>query len=97
MRFLLLTGVSKFSKAGVFSNLNHLIDITLDNAYSTLVGITEEELKKFSTYISDLAIKENKTEDETLNTIHSWYNGYRFSQKESQSTIHFPLYCYFDS
>ena len=80
IRFLLLTGVSKFSKAGVFSNLNHLIDITLDDAYSSLVGITEEELKKeFSDYISDLAIKENKTEDETLNTIRAWYNGYRFS------------------
>ena len=80
IRFLLLTGVSKFSKAGVFSNLNHLIDITLDDAYSTLVGITEEELKKeFSTYISDLAIKENKTDEETLNTIRAWYNGYRFS------------------
>ncbi len=82
IRFLLLTGVSKFSKAGVFSNLNHLIDITLDDAYSSLVGITEEELKKeFSTYISDLAIKENKTEEETLNTIRAWYNGYRFSPK----------------
>jgi len=51
-----------------------------NDAYSTLVGITEEELKKeFSTYLSDLAIKENKTEDETLNTIRAWYNGYRFS------------------
>ncbi len=82
IRFLLLTGVSKFSKAGVFSNLNHLIDITLDDAYSSLVGITEEELKKeFSTYISGLAMKENKSEEETLNTIRAWYNGYRFSPK----------------
>ncbi|HMV79650.1 MAG TPA: AAA family ATPase [Leptospiraceae bacterium] len=80
IRFLLLTGVSKFSKAGVFSNLNHLTDITLNDAYSSLVGITEDELKNgFSEYISDLAKKEKKTEDETLNTIREWYNGYRFS------------------
>lgn len=80
IRFLLLTGVSKFSKAGVFSNLNHLTDITLNDAYSSLVGITEDELKNgFSEYISDLGKKEKKTEDETLNTIREWYNGYRFS------------------
>ena len=79
-RFLFLTGVSKFSKAGVFSNLNHLSDITLDETYSSLVGITEDELKTgFSEYISDLAAKEKTTENETLNTIRQWYNGYRFS------------------
>nr|HNI28038.1 PD-(D/E)XK nuclease domain-containing protein [Leptospiraceae bacterium] len=53
---------------------------TLNDAYSSLVGITEDELKNgFSEYISDLAKKEKKTEDETLNTIREWYNGYRFS------------------
>jgi len=79
-RFLLLTGVSKFSKAGVFSNLNQLIDITLDDAYSDIIGITEEELTQyFPEYISELAKKENKTDEETLDTIRAWYNGYRFS------------------
>jgi len=46
IRFLFITGVSKFSKAGVFSDVNHLRDISLSNEYSTLLGITEEELKE---------------------------------------------------
>ena len=82
IRFLLLTGVSKFSKSGVFSNLNHLIDITLDNSYSDLIGITEQELNKyFPDYISAFAKEEEINEKELLEKIRSWYNGYRFSPK----------------
>jgi|JI10StandDraft_1071094.scaffolds.fasta_scaffold91817_2 hypothetical protein len=82
IRFLLLTGVSKFSKAGVFSNLNHLIDITLDNAYSDLIGITEQELTKyFPDYISAFAKEEDLSEADLLEKIRLWYNGYRFSPK----------------
>ena len=80
IRFLLLTGVSKFSKAGVFSNLNHLTDITLDNAYSSLLGITEEELKdNFAEYISEFADAENISNEALIDKIRFWYNGYRFS------------------
>ena len=46
IRFVLLTGVSKFSKAGVFSGLNNLEDITMANRYATMLGITLEELEK---------------------------------------------------
>ncbi|MBK9500919.1 MAG: ATP-binding protein [Leptospiraceae bacterium] len=82
IRFLLLTGVSKFSKAGVFSNLNHLIDITLDNAYSDLIGITEQELTNyFPDYISAFAKEEGVSEVNLLEKIRLWYNGYRFSPK----------------
>ena len=48
VRFVFLTGVSKFSKVGVFSGLNNLKDITLDNRYATLLGITQEELERDS-------------------------------------------------
>lgn len=82
IRFLLLTGVSKFSKADVFSNLNHLIDITLDNAYSDLIGITEQELTKyFPDYISAFAKEEEISEVSLVEKIRLWYNGYRFSPK----------------
>ncbi|MBP7284153.1 MAG: ATP-binding protein [Leptospiraceae bacterium] len=82
IRFLLLTGVSKFSKAGVFSNLNHLIDITLDNTYSDLIGITEQELTTyFPDYISAFAKEEGVSEINLLEKIRAWYNGYRFSPK----------------
>jgi hypothetical protein len=80
IRFLLITGVSKFSKAGVFSNLNHLRDITLENTFSDLVGITEEELKSnFGEHILALSKKENLDYTATLSKIREYYNGYRFS------------------
>ena len=44
IRFVLLTGVSKFSKAGVFSGLNNLEDISMDARHSSLLGITKEEM-----------------------------------------------------
>jgi len=42
-----MTGVSKFSKAGVFSELNNLIDITMIPQYAAMLGITQEELEKY--------------------------------------------------
>jgi hypothetical protein len=80
IRFLFLTGVSKFSKAGVFSNLNHLRDITLEDEYSSLVGITDWEMENyFKEYIDSLAQKENLDYSSTLKKIKDWYNGYCFS------------------
>jgi hypothetical protein len=80
IRFLLLTGVSKFSRAGVFSNLNHLRDITLEDEFSDLVGITEVELESnFKEHIQSLADKESLIFTETINKIREWYNGYRFT------------------
>ncbi|MCB1189545.1 MAG: ATP-binding protein [Leptospiraceae bacterium] len=83
IRFLFLTGVSKFSKAGVFSNLNQLDDITLNNAYSTLLGITENELIDcFQEYISSIVSQEKDiTTQEFIEKIRFWYNGYCFSSK----------------
>ena len=80
IRFLLLTGVSKFSRAGVFSNLNHLRDITMEDEFSTLVGITEAELESnFHEYIQALAEKEMLNFTDTVDKIREWYNGYRFT------------------
>ncbi|MCX7997913.1 MAG: AAA family ATPase [Leptospiraceae bacterium] len=80
IRFLLLTGVSKFSKAGVFSNLNHLRDISLEDGFCDLLGITEEELELyFKDYIQALSEKEKTDYHTTLEKIRYWYNGYRFS------------------
>ncbi|HNN03627.1 MAG TPA: AAA family ATPase [Leptospiraceae bacterium] len=82
IRFLLLTGVSKFSKAGVFSNLNHLEDITMEDSFSDLVGITEDELvNNFSDYISEFAKEGKLNNNELTDRIREWYNGYRFSPK----------------
>ncbi|MCC5815015.1 MAG: ATP-binding protein [Leptospira sp.] len=82
IRFLLLTGVSKFSKAGVFSNLNHLRDISLEDQYSDLIGITEDELtSRLADYIHEFAKEEEVSDNELVVKIRDWYNGYRFSPK----------------
>ncbi|MGE5344137.1 MAG: AAA family ATPase [Candidatus Omnitrophota bacterium] len=52
IRFLLITGVSKFSRVSIFSDLNHLADITIDPRYSKMLGYTSEEIEHyFSDYI----------------------------------------------
>jgi hypothetical protein len=80
IRFVLLTGVSKFSKAGVFSGLNNLEDISMDKSFSSILGITHEELQNnFKEYILDFSNKLNLSEEELLAKIKYWYNGYCFS------------------
>ncbi|HMV80405.1 MAG TPA: AAA family ATPase [Leptospiraceae bacterium] len=80
IRFLFLTGVSKFSKAGVFSDLNHLNDITLTSKYSSLLGITEEELKNFFyEHIQEFSREGNISEEALIEKIRFWYNGYNFA------------------
>ncbi len=83
LRFLLLTGVSKFSRAGVFSDLNNLKDLTMDRRYADILGITDEELKiYFKDYIQRCADEFNITGEEVLDRLRSYYNGYRFSTKD---------------
>jgi hypothetical protein len=83
IRFILLTGVSKFSKVSVFSGLNNLEDISLLTDYATLLGYTHEELiDYFSLEIDRLAQKEDLLRPALLDEIKHWYNGYRFSEKD---------------
>ncbi len=67
LRFVLLTGVSKFSKVNLFSKLNNLTDITLSRRYSALCGYTEDEL---DVYFNDYL------KDADRDKIKLWYNGY---------------------
>jgi hypothetical protein len=69
LRFVLLTGVSKFSKVSIFSGLNNLLDITLDPPYATLCGYTQGELEGvFAGWLEGL----------DLDAVREWYNGYSF-------------------
>jgi Predicted AAA-ATPase/PD-(D/E)XK nuclease superfamily len=70
IRFLLITGVSKFSKVSIFSELNHLSDLTLDPRYAALCGYTQEELEHFfAPYLKIMP-------EGTLEKMKLWYNGY---------------------
>ncbi len=85
LRFVFLTGVSKFSKVSVFSGLNNLYDISMDPTYAEICGYTQGELESsFPPWISELAAEEQVSEKEILKKINYWYNGYRFSVKEKK-------------
>ncbi|MDH3349768.1 MAG: ATP-binding protein [Desulfobulbaceae bacterium] len=69
LRFVMLTGVSKFSKVSLFSGLNNLEDITLDSRFGALCGYTQAELETvFCDYLSGV----------DLEAVKKWYNGYNF-------------------
>ena len=98
LKFVLLTGVSKFSKAGVFSELNNLNDITMHNKYADLLGITEEELKKyFDNYIEETAEEFSVDKEKLVSMIMDYYNGYRFSEKDLKVINPYSLLCLFDN
>jgi hypothetical protein len=81
LRFVFLTGVTKFSKVSVFSDLNHLTDISLNEAFSGICGISETELTQyFETEIKSLADKIGNTYENTLLELKKHYDGYRFCE-----------------
>jgi hypothetical protein len=84
LRFFFLTGVSKFTKVSVFSDLNHLNDITVDENFSTLVGYTQKEVEfYFDEHINKLAKKYKLDKKETLKQLKEWYNGYSWTGEET--------------
>ena len=97
IRFVLLTGVSKFSKTGVFSGLNNLEDITMNYKFSSMLGITDEELiQYFSPYIERLQERLDIEErEEILRQIKKWYNGYCFSHECERVYNPFSLFLLF--
>ena len=79
IRFVFITGVSKFSKVGVFSAMNNLDDLTMDPRFATALGITEEELlRDFREHLSDFAGQEGMEVADLLQQIREWYDGFRF-------------------
>jgi hypothetical protein len=92
LRFVFLTGISKFAKTSIFSGLNNLLNISMSDKYATLLGYTQEELEScFPEYISELAESHSLSVDEILNKIKFWYNGYRFSKAENK--VYNPFSC----
>ncbi len=83
IEFMMITGISKFSKVSIFSELNNLTDITLHWRYLTLTGITQKELEdNFKEEIRELASANNWTTEELKEKIRHWYNGYSWDGKQ---------------
>ena len=84
IRFGMLTGVTKFSKISLFSDLNNLMDISLDENYTDICGITEEEIKtNFKEHLQAFAEKESTTKEDILSQLKAMYDGYHFSENIS--------------
>jgi hypothetical protein len=82
LRFVMLTGISKFSKVGVFSALNNLKDISMSERYSDIVGYTQEELEYyFKDYINSSSEKLCLSPEELLKKIQEYYDGFSFDGK----------------
>ena len=79
IRFAFLTGVTKFGKVSVFSDLNNLFDISFDQRYSTICGITEAELHaNFDEGVQLLAEYNNMTKEECYARMECDFDGYHF-------------------
>ena len=82
LRFVLLTGITKFSQVSMFSGFNQPDDISYSNRFDTLLGITEEELYSvFAAPIEELADELGVTVEEAKQRLKNKYDGYHFSQK----------------
>lgn len=81
IKFAILTGVTKFGKVSVFSDLNHLDDISMSLRYYDICGVTDEELLScFRPSIEALAASQNQTVEESIETLRVRYDGYHFME-----------------
>ena len=90
MRFVFITGVTKYAKVSVFSSMNNLNDISMDERYSCLFGYTQKELEdNFAEYIESGASKTGIGKEEYLKKLKDQYDGYRFAVRSE--TVYNPV------
>ena len=97
LRFVFLTGVTKFSHASIFSDLNHLVDLTLDPRYADICGLTQKETEQnFAPEIESILEETGRSRDDYMEKLRLYYNGYRFSGKPITVYNPFGLLNHFD-
>ncbi|WP_455637397.1 ATP-binding protein [Parabacteroides sp.] len=85
LRFVFITGVTKFSQLGIFSNLNQLVDLSMNPFYATICGMTRNEIEQtFRPEIEMLAATHDRTFDDTMNELTRRYDGYRFTAMQKE-------------
>ena len=91
IRFLMITGVSKFTKMSVFSALSNLTNLSMNDRYATMLGYTEAELDEyFNDHLHAHAEKMGLPYDEYRAELKRWFNGYRFGRYSSE-TVYNPV------
>ena len=82
LRFVFLTGITKFSQMSIFSELNNISNISMLPQYAGICGITMEEMQtQMSADITALGEKLGKTTEETFDVLREYYDGYHFADK----------------
>lgn len=82
LQFVFITGVTKFAQIGIFSNLNQLVDISLDHRFSDLCGLTQQEIEStFGPELETLGESHDMTRDEAIKELTRMYDGYHFSYR----------------
>lgn len=85
IKFAFLTGVTKFGKVSVFSDLNNLTDISMDHRYISICGMTEKELlTNFKEGINELTSANEDNETETIDKLRMRYAGYYFEENSEE-------------
>ena len=91
IRFLFITGVSKFTKLSIFSTLSSLNDISFEDEYAAMFGFTEEELDaNFAEHLHAHAEKMKLSDADYRAELKRWYNGYRFARFDA-TTVYNPV------
>ena len=89
LKMLFITGVSKFARVSIFSDLNHLTDLTINRDFGTLVGYTQTELEFYFADHIEVAMKRiNISREELLADMREWYNGYCW---DGENTVYNPF------
>ncbi len=93
LRFLFITGVSQFQMVSVFSDLNHIDNLSTTELAATLCGYTQSELEAtFQPYLLPLAEKEALSYHDLLKKVKTWYNGYYFATPNKLAqTVYSPF------
>ena len=92
IRFLFITGISKFSQMSIFSELNNLQNISMWDEYSAICGITEQEVHTLQIDIEQMAQANNETYEEACTHLKQQYDGYHFSENSEDIYNPFSLF-----
>jgi hypothetical protein len=93
IRLLLITGVGRFTKVSIFSDLNNLNDITIHRNYATIAGITQQELE--SNFEEEI-IERQPLHPDLLSKLKFWYNGYAWHEDAERVYNPFSVLKYMD-
>ncbi|MCS6796901.1 MAG: AAA family ATPase, partial [Raineya sp.] len=96
IRFFFLTGITRFTKVSLFSDLNNLVDITFHRDFHNFLGYTQEEIRHyFALHLEQICQEQNTTLEGLWDKIRYWYNGYSWNSREKLYNP-FSVLCFLD-